>query len=59
MKLSLESFKEKFNEESKEELLNELTGGVLGSCHCSSTGSGKSIEEQLDDMWGDLIKTEI
>lgn len=34
MKLSLESFKQKFNEESKEELLNELTGGVLGHCHC-------------------------
>lgn len=36
MKLSLESFKQKFNEESKEELLNELTGGVLANCHCGT-----------------------
>lgn len=33
-KLSLDAFKEKFNEESKEDLLNELTGGILGQCHC-------------------------
>lgn len=42
-KLSLESFKQKFNEESKAELLNELTGGILGQCHCCADG-GKGTD---------------
>lgn len=40
--VSLESFKSKFNDDTKTELIDELLGGVLGSCHCASPVSGTS-----------------
>lgn len=33
-KLSLELFKEKFASDSKTQVIEELTGGILGHCHC-------------------------
>ncbi|WP_291960125.1 hypothetical protein [Maribacter sp.] len=45
-KISLDAFKSKFMDESKDQLLEELTGGVLGACHCCYVGGGCIIHSQ-------------
>jgi hypothetical protein len=34
-KLSLGDFKKKVNERGSAQSLNQITGGILGSCHCT------------------------
>lgn len=49
-KLSLEAFKEKFESESKQEVIEELTGGILGHCHCGTEhhNHGGMTPEEID-----------
>ncbi|WP_077399131.1 hypothetical protein [Cellulophaga omnivescoria] len=52
-RLDFETFKEQAN---KAQELDNLTGGILGACHCTSMNCGENGGDWLDQLWHDYVE---